>query len=267
MSTFYQNLLQSTVGDGARSAKWESVITFTNKNLFPNEQDIGILIKTAAFPGRNYDVINMPFKGRIIPIKGQGKFNQIWEANFYLTEDHALRKSFEDWMEALDEKHNYTENLSNKVNQTKETHKDQGYTSQIVVQQLDFDLEETRSVYILYNCFPIEMSEIAVDYESVGENLTFNVKFAYSYYEHYTVPAEKTISDVINETVSSVVNSVTSGIKTAATDIAGGLFGEDSTNISSNIISSLAETSEKVSKQVVGTVSDMVTSLEDIFKK
>ena len=266
MSTFYQNLLQNTVGDGARSAKWESVITFTNKELFPNEQDLGILIKTAAFPGRNYDIINMPFKGRTIPIKGQGKFNQIWDANFYLTEDHALRKSFEDWLEALDEKHNYSDNLSDVINSTKKIHKEQGYTSQIIVQQLNFDLDEVRSVYILHNCFPIEMSEVAVDYEGIGENLTFSVKFAYSYYEHFVVPINKSISDVINETISGVVNSVVSGVVNAAEDIAGGLFGDDSININS-ITTSISKTANTVSKQIVSGVEDMASSLEDIFKK
>ena len=107
MSTNVQNLIQSALGDGARSTKFDVMFQFTNPNLFPNQRNVAVLVKSSNFPSKSCSTINVPYKGRAIPIRGQEKFSQTWECTFYLDENHKIKNAFEAWIDALDETVHY----------------------------------------------------------------------------------------------------------------------------------------------------------------
>lgn len=179
MANAIQKLLQNTLGDGARSSKFECYINFADSDLI--EINTNVLVKTAQFPGKSHSVIDLKFKGRTIPVKGQVKYDNTWTCSFYLTEDHGVKKAFEDWIESIDQQHNMSNRLSTEI-QNAQTDR---YMTDMSISQLDFDGSEEKIEYRLYNVFPKSVSFVDVDYSAVGTMLEITVEFSYSHFDTF----------------------------------------------------------------------------------
>lgn len=180
MATYVQNLLASALGDGARATKFDVEIHFANPTL-ASARDTNTVVKTTQFPSKTLQKIDLMYKGRAIPIKGQVKYNQTWNATFYLGQDHKLKNAFEIWLEALDQKHNYDSRNASVIG-TQRVHAYNGYTSTIKLYQTAFEGEDKTACYTLYNAFPTEITELEYSAENVGQVQEFTVMFAYSHY-------------------------------------------------------------------------------------
>lgn len=184
MASFVQNMLDGIIGDGARSSKFECFINFADSRLISSERNIYALVKTSQFPGKSHDVIDLKFKGRTIPVKGQVKYDNTWTCTFYTTKDHELKKALEDWIESLDQQHNVMP-VSEEVYAAQQKNNvivGDGYTSTLRIAQMDFNGSDETIIYELYHCFPKSVSAIDVDYSSVGTISEFTVEFSYAYY-------------------------------------------------------------------------------------
>jgi hypothetical protein len=232
MATYIQNLLNNTLGDGARATKFDADIFFTNSSLFPSSEDTRTLVKATAFPGKTHDIVDLKYKGRSIPLKGQVKYNQTWSCTFYLTEDHKLKNAFEVWLEALDQQHNYP-----KVDDVAGLAGTQGkhvssYTSNVKLFQKNFNNTINTAQYNLFNVFPIEVSGMEYSSESVGQIQEFTVTFAYSYYtmEVLKGPDGNFIDQFIDKQIQEISNTISSSVgdigniaSTVINDVFGGL--------------------------------------------
>ena len=240
MSSVIQNLLDAVIGDGARSTKFECAISFNGTGLFTAERDIYALIKTSQFPGKHHDTIDMKFKGRTIPLKGQTKYDNLWSCTFYLTENHALKKAFEDWIESLDQVHNIKD-VSTDVKNAQMINSG-GYTTPLVIYQLDFHGSKQVIAYTLYNCFPKSTTSVDVDYSDVGKINEFTVEFAYAYYDSDIIEykplfvdellgkAKNGLNDLVLQGKGKIVTGFNS-LKTSGTD----LFNKNSSTKPSSI--------------------------------
>jgi len=233
MSTFYQNLLQSVIADGARSTKWEVEINI-DSSIFVEYQNIPIMAKTSSFPGLEHSTTDIKFKGRSIPVKSQIKYTQTWDCTFYLTENHKLKKAFHDWIINQDI-HNYSGSDVSEINNN--------YYTDIVIKQLNFDLDEERSAYKLYNCFPINISNSEINYESLGEVLEFTVTFAYSYFEQVSIDESLNAVEQFKKDVKDKLQSAADSIISGAQEVG------------SNITSERTDSAD--TKQTAQTVDDM----------
>lgn len=214
MSSVIQNLLDNALGDGARSTKFECFINFKADGIFANQQDIVALTKTSQFPGKTQEVIDMKFKGRSIPIKGQVKYDNTWSCTFYLTQDHALKKGFEDWIEAIDQNHNMSDELSPAIRGAQKQHEASGYTTQMSLAQMDFSGTQQTVLYNLYNVFPKSVSAIDVDYSEVGSITEVTVEFSYSHYDVYIDKTNlNTFADEIKAKAQGAISDVVGDIK------------------------------------------------------
>jgi hypothetical protein len=216
MSSTIQNLLDKVLQDGARSSKFECHITFKSSNLYVD--DFYALVKTSQFPGKTQDIIDFKFKGRSVPLKGQVKYDGTWTCTFYLTQDHKLKKAFEDWIESLDQVHNIKEVSSNvDIAQQKNS---EGYTSILNIYQMDFHGEEITAVYELHNVFPKSVSNVDIDYSSVGSILEFTVEFAYSF---YNVKVQKSQDGTFaDELKNKTQEKISNGVNNIKSTLAGG---------------------------------------------
>ena len=184
MSSHIQNLVQNVLGDGARSSKYDVMLQFTNPNLFPDQRNVAVLIKNSNFPSKSHQTIDLKYKGRSIPVRGQVKYTHTWECTFYLNENHSIKNAFEAWIEALDEKVNYPPADSNLVASTKKKHSSlEDYTKDICIYQQNFEDTSQTARYILHNVFPIEVSAVQVSAEGPGQLLEFTVTFSFSYFD------------------------------------------------------------------------------------
>jgi len=180
MSSAIQNILEQTIGDGARPTKYEAVIHFSDSSLGLDTAAVSATCKTSSFPGKTHSKIDFKYRGRIIPIRGQTKYTQVWDCTFYLTEDHYLKNTFENWIESLDGTNNYFDTTSNKDIETAKLQK--SYVKDMIITQLDFNDTRATAKYTIHNAFPISVSSVATDANNTGAISEFAVSFAYSHY-------------------------------------------------------------------------------------
>ena len=212
MSSVIQNILDNVVGDGARSSKFECLINF-QAPIFDAVQDIPFLVKTSQFPGKTQEVIDLKFKGRTIPVKGQVKYDNTWSCTFYLTQDHLLKTAFENWIEAIDQVHNMNQALSEKVKTAQATHANSGYTIDMKIAQVDFHGDQSTVEYNLYNVFPKSVSGVDVDYSSTGQISEFTVEFSYTHYDVYSEKVDNgTFVDELKGKAQSAIQNTLNNI-------------------------------------------------------
>jgi len=215
MSSAIQNILERTLGDLARSSKYEVFFSFLDPTVNIGLEDLIMMGKTASFPGKQHTTIDFKYKGRSMPIKGQTKYTQTWECTFHLTEDHLLKSAFENWVEALDQTHNYIDISKNpSVGGLQNIHNTTGnYTRQIFIYQKNFFDDSATAEYVLENAFPIEVSPVQTSYESIGSVQEFTVTFAYSHYTSRTIKGQK--GNFIDEIVATAEKAVRDAITKA----------------------------------------------------
>jgi hypothetical protein len=137
----------------------------------------GLLCKAAALPASNLGVIEVPFRGRTIKIAGDRTFDT-WTATFINDSDFKIRRAMEKWMEGINlhEKNTATLNSPTGANT---------YMADIVVKQLKRDNTPQGTVvtgYKLWNCFPTNISQIDLAYDSNDQIEDFTVEFQLQYW-------------------------------------------------------------------------------------
>jgi len=240
MSSVIQNMLDGVIGDGARSSKYECFIAFNRTGLFRKESDVYAFVKTSQFPGKSHEVIDFKYKGRTIPIKGQTKYDNTWTCTFYLTEDHRLKKAFEDWIESIDQVHNIAETVSSDVYAAQKANNDNGYETSMKIAQLDFHGTQETVVYELVHIFPKSVSAVEVDYSSVGTILEFTVEFSYAYFNSYTTKTNLgSFVDDIKGKAQGYLSEIVGDIKEKIASVFSNLGGASIKNLASGVNASL----------------------------
>ena len=137
-----------------------------------------IMCKSAALPGSNLGVIEVPFRGRTVKIAGDRTFDT-WTVTFFNDKDFKLRAFFEQWANNINTHEANTSELFVPNSST-------GYTADLKVKQLEKDDTTTGSVlrqYTLFYCFPTNVSQIDLAYDSNDQIEEFTVEWQYSYFK------------------------------------------------------------------------------------
>ena len=137
-----------------------------------------IMCKSAALPGSNLGVIEVPFRGRTVKIAGDRTFDT-WTVTFFNDKDFKLRAFFEEWANKINTHEANTSELFVPNSST-------GYTADLKVKQLEKDDTTTGSVlrqYTLFYCFPTNVSQIDLAYDSNDQIEEFTVEWQYSYFK------------------------------------------------------------------------------------
>ena len=137
-----------------------------------------IMCKSAALPGSNLGVIEVPFRGRTVKIAGDRTFDT-WTVTFFNDKDFKLRAFFEEWANKINSHEANTSELFVPNSST-------GYTADLKVKQLEKDDTTTGSIlrtYTLFYCFPTNVSQIDLAYDSNDQIEEFTVEWQYSYFK------------------------------------------------------------------------------------
>ena len=135
-----------------------------------------ILCKSAALPGSNLGVIEVPFRGRTVKIAGDRTFDT-WTATFFNDKDFKLRSFFEQWANSIN---THADNTAPLFTPSKD-----GYMADLYVDQLEKDASEGGAklrTYKLHHCFPTNVSPIDLAYDSNDQIEEFTVEWQYSYF-------------------------------------------------------------------------------------
>ena len=130
--------------------------------------------KSVSFPGSQIGMIPVSYQGRVVKFTGERQFAE-WSIQVY---DSAgtdnLRELFETWIEQCDGANTHKQKYDNAA------------ASWTV--QFDDTGEDTSSsttfqkTMTLYNCWPIDISAIDLNYEAADSFAEFTLTFAYDYH-------------------------------------------------------------------------------------
>ena len=193
VSAFLQN-----IGQGVKPNMFVVDVKFPNTLDKTSEQDlVNVMCKSAALPGSNLGVIEVPFRGRTVKIAGDRTFDT-WTATFFNDKDFKLRSFFEQWANSINTHDDNTAPLFT-------PNKSDGYMGELIVKQLEKDTSDSGAVlrqYTLVHCFPTNVSPIDLAYDSNDQIGEFTVEWQYStlllQVEHVKVQVELALSDKYN---------------------------------------------------------------------
>jgi hypothetical protein len=132
------------------------------------------LVESASLPASTLGVITVPFRGRLIKLPGDRRYND-WSITIINDGEFRLRNAFEAWVNTIQAAQS---NRSDANNHTP-------YNSPIYadwqVNQLDRSGNPIKS-YLFVGCFPVEVGAIDLSAGAGDEIERFTVTLAYSYF-------------------------------------------------------------------------------------
>jgi len=160
------------IGGGARANQFR--ITVTPPPGIAIGLDVrrtSFLVSAAAIPAIDMAFIPVPFRGRNVFYPGDRPDPGDWTTTFYNDTDFMIRNAMERWSNGINDFANNT-GLTNPAD----------FQTDLQVEQLDRD-DTILKTYILRNCFPTNIAEIALDMSSNDAIETFGVTWKYTHLE------------------------------------------------------------------------------------
>ena len=170
----------TTIGQGVKPNMFLVDIFFpADVKLASADQSlVNILCKSAALPGSNLGVIEVPFRGRTVKIAGDRTFDT-WSVTFFNDKDFKSRSFFELWMDNINTHEANTAPLFRPQSSAG------GYMANLEVKQLEKTKAENGEIirtYKLWHCFPTSVGQIDLAYDSNDQIEEFTVEFQMSYW-------------------------------------------------------------------------------------
>ena len=180
MATNNVSTFLSTINQGIKPNMFAVDISFPSGGDFgtTDKSLTNILCKSAALPGSNLGVIEVPFRGRTVKIAGDRTFDT-WTATFFADSNMEVRGLFEDWANSIN---SHEGNTAERFLPNQGT---TGYMADLFVSQLEKDDQVGGSVirtYQLHHCFPTNVSAIDLAYDSNDQISEFTVEWQYSFF-------------------------------------------------------------------------------------
>ena len=180
MATNNVSTFLSTINQGIKPNMFAVDISFPAGGDFgaTDKTLTNILCKSAALPGSNLGVIEVPFRGRTVKIAGDRTFDT-WTATFFADSNMEVRGLFEDWANSIN---SHEGNTAERFLPNQGT---TGYMADLFVSQLEKDDQVGGSVirtYQLHHCFPTNVSAIDLAYDSNDQVSEFTVEWQYSFF-------------------------------------------------------------------------------------
>lgn len=159
-------------GGGARANQFK--ISLIPPALVKGSANAGraleFLCKSASLPGSQVSDIPVYYRGRPVHVAGERDF-QPWGISVYNDTDFTIRDAFESWSHLM-VNYNATDGQSTPL----------AYQVDATVYQLDRNGAILKS-YTFHDCWPTDIGQIQLDYESNNAIETFDVTLQYNYFE------------------------------------------------------------------------------------
>jgi hypothetical protein len=154
---------------GARPNQFRVLLNWPGYVTSVPDREYALLVTGAALPASTVNPTLVQYRGREVKLAGERIFDP-WTVTIINDTEMSLRKPFEEWMTGM----NDLELNTGVLTPTE-------YQADIIVQHLDRN-DEVLMEYTLYNSFPINMSEIGLQYGQNDVIEEFTVTFNYSHY-------------------------------------------------------------------------------------
>lgn len=179
--------------NGARPSLFEVIIpnfpllptsgTASGISSGPNlVEKVALMAKAASLPGSVVESIDIGYFGRKIKLAGDRVFPN-WSINVYNDEDFRVRNVFEDWHELLNSRQpNLLSRATPASGASAGATDPNNYKRDITVIQYSKAGPE-KKIYTLIGAFPVTVAPIQLDWDATNQVETFEVEFAYDYWE------------------------------------------------------------------------------------
>ena len=172
-STKIEDFRAKLTGGGARGSQFEVILTFpTNKNMgidVTASELSRFMINATSLPASSIQPIRVFYRGRPINVAGERQFAE-WTVNVMIDGDMKIRRAFEVWSASI-----LNHDQTNGILSPKD------YQTNMTVKQLDRNNNVLRA-YTMVNCFPINISEVRLNYADTANIEEFQVTFALDYW-------------------------------------------------------------------------------------
>jgi hypothetical protein len=158
---------------GARPNQFRVLLGFPSY-VTGADPSYSLLVTGAAVPASTVNPAIIQYRGREVKLAGERIFDP-WTVTIVNDSQQSLRRPFEQWMEGM----NATAENTGFLNPV-------DYQADLTIQHLDRNDDVLRGgTYILRNAFPIQMSEIALQYAQNDIIEEFTVTFQYQHYDNF----------------------------------------------------------------------------------
>ena len=173
INTFRSTALNNA---GARANLFDAIISGSAVTAFGLSQpEFKFACKSAQIPAMTVGVIEVPYFGRTVKVPGNKTFEN-WSVTIINDEDFNLRNGFEKWMAAMG---THEGNIST-INAGDGTL----YGDAVVTHYGKTGETNVLAEYSFTNIFPVNVSEIALSWDTNDAIEEFTVEFAYDYWTH-----------------------------------------------------------------------------------
>ena len=159
-------------GGGARPNLFRATVNFPTYAAGDVELT-SFMCKGAQLPASVMTAIDVPFRGRQLRVAGDRTFEP-WTVTIINDTDFAVRDSMERWLNGINN-HKANAGLTNPTD----------YQADLIVDQLDRDGTAIKT-YNFRGAFPVNISNIELNYETVDTIEEFTVEFQIQYWESNT---------------------------------------------------------------------------------
>lgn len=154
---------------GARPNQFRVLLNWPGYVTSVPDREYSLLVTGAALPASTVNPTLVQYRGREVKLAGERIFDP-WTITIVNDTEMSLRRPFEEWMNGMNDLELNTGVLA-----------PIDYQADLVVEHLDRN-DEVLMSYVLYNAFPINMSEIGLQYGQNDVIEEFTVTFQYSHY-------------------------------------------------------------------------------------
>lgn len=158
---------------GARPSLFHVVIPEWPGSTVDAEQSFRFLCRSTSVPPSQVGAIDVPYMSRQIKVAGDRVYAD-WNVTVMHDETYNVRTAIESWHTGLNQ---HIENLpSNGVGPSPTTYKRDAF-----VRHYSKD-GSTIATYAIKGMFPINISQMGLDWDAVNQVMTFDVDFAIDYW-------------------------------------------------------------------------------------
>ena len=169
---FNVNLFQGALKfGGARPSLFQ--VNITNPVNATGDVMVPFMAKTTQTPASNITPIPLKYFGRDVKFAGQRTFTE-WSATIINDEDFAIRNAMEEWHNAIN---SGKTNLTNLGSSSPTLYKSDAQVTHFSKTGVPL------RVYNMVGIFPVTISPVELAWETVDALETFEVTFAYDYFE------------------------------------------------------------------------------------
>ena len=140
------------------------------------EEKITFLANATSIPGSKIPEISVPYFGRKVKVAGTREFAE-WSVTVINDEDFLIRKAFEHWMAAIN---GHGTNIRNSgVNASPSSYQSTAYVKQFSKGPVESPIR----CYKFVNIFPVDISEIELNWNTTDSIEEFKITFQYDWWE------------------------------------------------------------------------------------